>query len=126
MRSSQMLRVLAVLIVAWPVSSARAEEPDAGPSECARIDARIAKRKHFLAIRAQERVLHPSTPTFSPYCQEHPDDEDCQLLTNQQQEDLSRDVSELTMGPDGKTPVTDPVLVPLCRRRRRLHCPKPK
>ena len=122
--SLQALRALACLAALAPSAAALADE--APPAECARIDARVAKRKKFLDLRAQERLRYPTMPTFSPFCQEHPNDDDCQLLVNQKQEDLSRDVSELEMGSDGKTPVTDPVLVPLYRKRRALHCPSAK
>ncbi|MHB8416450.1 MAG: hypothetical protein ACYDCL_00130 [Myxococcales bacterium] len=123
----QTLRKLATLLL-FPLLSPTAAggEPDAGVNECARLSARIAKRKHFLEIREQERIHFPATPTFSPYCESHPTDDDCQLLVDQHQQDLSRDVSALEMGEDGKTPVTDPVLVPLYRKRRELHCPRTK
>lgn len=129
MRPSQILRPLAASLLVLAVSAAgpaSGDEPDGGTTECARIAARIAKRQHFLEIREQEHHRYPSMPTFSPYCEDHSQDEDCQLLTGQRQEDLSRDISELETGPDGKTPVTDPVLVPLYRKRRQLHCPSAK
>lgn len=118
-------QVLRALAGASLIALATGAAWDAGVSpECAKIQARIEKRKRFLKIRAQERLLYPTMPTFSPYCEAHKSDEDCHLLVNQKQRDLSRDVSELEMGPDGKTPVTDPVLVPLLRQRRELRCLK--
>ncbi len=120
------VKPLALALVLVLLAAAR--PPDAGSdpaAECARIDARIARRKRFLAIREKERLIYPTDPTFSPYCQGHPRDEDCALPgQDQAQEDLSRDVSELTVGPHGEPPETDPVLVPLQRRRRELACPR--
>ncbi len=106
--------------------SLTAADPDGGISPCRKLDQRIEERQRFLQIRAQERLHYPTMPTFSPYCEAHPHDEDCQLLTGQSQQDLSRDVSEFERGPDGGAPVTDPVLVPLFRKRRELRCPKPE
>jgi hypothetical protein len=89
---------------------------------CATLDARIAKRRQFLAIRQRENVLHPLMP--SRYCMQNPDDEDCQPLPAQQdQRDVSRSVSELTQRPGQPPPETDPVLLPLLRQRREMKCP---
>jgi hypothetical protein len=100
--------------------------PPPAPTECQKLDARIAKRLRFLRIRAEERLRYPTDPIFSPFCEAHPADENCQLPgQDQEQQDISRDVSELQQGPNGEPPVTDPVLVPLERRRRELRCVAP-
>ncbi len=114
--------LLLLVLLAAP----RALDP-ATVAACVRIDKRITGRKRFLAIREKERLLYPTDPTFSPYCEAHRRDPDCKLPGQKQaQEDLSRDVSELSVGPNGEAPETDPVLVPLYRKRRALACPGPK
>jgi hypothetical protein len=127
----QTLCALALLLTA---AASLADESDAGappppppvPTECQKLDARIAKRKTFLAIRGEERIHHPTNPTFSPFCEEHPSDEDCQLPgQSQDQRDLSRDISEDQRASNGDSPIYDPILVPLERKRRELHCPAP-
>jgi hypothetical protein len=129
-RSSRLCALAALLGLA---TTSLAEGSDAGappppppppPTDCQKLDARIAHRKQFLAIRALERIHNPTDPTFSPYCEAHRDDEDCQLPgQGQDQRDLSRDISEDQRAANGESPVYDPVLVPLERRRRELHCP---
>jgi hypothetical protein len=95
-----------------------------GPT-CAEVDARILKRRHFLAIRQQERIqLGPNVT--SPFCLSHQEDEDCQQLSPfQDQRDISRDVSEYEQKADAGPPDTDPVIVPLIRKRTELKCPGP-
>lgn len=91
--------------------------------ECRRIAARIAKRRRFLTLRQAERLRFPGDLTFSPYCMEHPKDEDCQLPTRFPAErDISRNVADYSVGPHGEPPEMDPVIVPLLRRQRELHC----
>ena len=90
---------------------------------CAELDARILKRRRFLATRMQERI-HLGPYVTSPYCLSHQDDDDCQLLSPfQDQRDLSRDVSELEQKADAGPPDTDPVIVPLIRKRTEHKCP---
>jgi len=124
---------LPLALLALAATSLAQTKPDAGPppapppppapTDCQKLDSRIAKRKDFLAIRAQERIHYPTTPTFSPFCESHPGDEDCQLPgQDQDQQDLSRDVSTYDPGPNGETPINDPILIPLERRKRELHC----
>jgi hypothetical protein len=92
------------------------------PWTCATLDARIAQRRQFLLIRQHERVRYPLQP--SRYCLQNPDDEDCKPLSPQQdQRDVSRNITELTQVPGAPPPETDPVLLPLLRKRLELKCP---
>ncbi|MHB1844720.1 MAG: hypothetical protein ACYCWW_07795 [Deltaproteobacteria bacterium] len=119
MLSSLMLAsILALTLLAAP--SPAGQPPPGG--RCDQMRARVRKRRRFLLLRQKEHILYPSDPNFSPYCESHPKDEDCQLPTRfPASEDVSRDVSELTSR-DGGAPEMDPVIVPLLRQMRALGC----
>ena len=119
-------RLLALLALLAPPPGTLPPVPP-GPKiepgdHCAQLRTRIAQRRRFLQIREGERLRFPTDPTFSPYCESHPGDQDCSLPTQfPESEDASRDVSELS-SVDGGVPETDPVLVPLLRQLRALGC----
>ena len=107
-----------ILALALASPSARADSP-----ECQKIAARIAKRRRFLILRQAERMKFPGDLTFSPYCMQHQDDDDCKLQTPfPDRRDISRDVFAYSVGPHGEPPEMDPVIVPLQRRQRKLKC----
>jgi hypothetical protein len=91
------------------------------PNSCGTLDARILKRRQFLAIRQREKLLNPYDS--SAFCRSHTSDEDCQVPTGvHDQRDVSREVSEYEGSGDGGPPETDEVIVPLLRRRAELKC----
>ncbi len=120
---ARLLTLLALLSTPAGTPPPASPSPKAAQGDrCSQLRARIERRRHFLQIREQERLRFPTDPTFSPYCESHPRDEDCALPTQfPASEDASRDVSELS-SVDGGVPETDPLLVPLLRKLHALGC----